>query len=135
MSNCCLKSFAWDGTPTGQVSKLGKLDTYITGTNSARAVLFVHDALGWTFPNARLLADHYAAEVDATVYVPDFFGGEVLPFEPILAGRFHEVDFAGFLSRNSREIREPEIFEAGRALRQKFKKVGAIGFCFGGWGK
>ena len=133
MSNCCLRSFAWEGTPTGQVSKLGNHDTYIAGNNSDRAVLLVHDALGWTFPNIRLLADHYAAEVDATVYVPDFFDGEVLPFEPILEGRFHEVDFAGFTSRNSREIREAEIFESASLLKQKFDKVGAIGFCFGGW--
>ncbi|KAJ9606322.1 hypothetical protein H2200_009283 [Cladophialophora chaetospira] len=133
MSTCCLKSFAWNGTPTGTTTNLGSNSTYITGTNPDRAVLLIHDALGWTFPNARLLADHYAAEIDATVYIPDFFSGEVLPFEPILAGRFHEIDFAGFLSRNTREIREPEIFAAARLLRQKFKRVGAIGFCFGGW--
>ncbi|EXJ65347.1 esterase/lipase [Cladophialophora yegresii CBS 114405] len=133
LATCCLKSFAWEDTPTGQTSTLGPLNTYIAGTNTERAILFVHDALGWTFPNARLLADHYAREVDATVYLPDFFGGETLPFEPILAGRFHEVDFTGFLERNARPIREPEIFDAARALRQQYKKVGAIGFCYGGW--
>ena len=31
----------------------------------------VHDAYGWTFTNARVLADHYANEVDATVFLPD----------------------------------------------------------------
>ena len=132
-SNCCLKSFAWEGTPTGTTSKLGTNDTYVTGTNPDRAILLVHDALGWSFPNARLLADHYAAEADATVYVPDFFAGEVLPFEPILKGRFHEVDFAGFIARNSREVREPELFNCARQLRQQYKKVGAVGFCYGGW--
>ena len=35
------------------------------------AILMVHDIFGWTFPNARLLADHYAKEADATVYLPD----------------------------------------------------------------
>ncbi|KIW94542.1 uncharacterized protein Z519_04518 [Cladophialophora bantiana CBS 173.52] len=133
MTSCCLKSFQWEGTPTGRMDKLGKSDTYITGDTADRAVLFIHDALGWTFPNARLLADHYAQEANATVYVPDFLGGEILPFEPILKGRFHEVDFVGFLNRNSREIREPEIFECARLLRAKYKKVGAIGFCYGGW--
>jgi dienelactone hydrolase len=35
------------------------------------AIIVIHDLYGWTFPNIRLLADHYAAEVGATVYVPD----------------------------------------------------------------
>jgi dienelactone hydrolase len=65
--------------------------------------------------------------------VVDFFGGEIIPFKPILEHRFDEVDLMGFLTPNSREIREPEIFEAARLLRQKHRKVGAIGFCYGGW--
>jgi dienelactone hydrolase len=133
ISDCCLKSFAWNGTPVGRADKLGSHDVYITGDNLTNAILFVHDALGWTFPNNRLLADHYAKETNATVYLPDFFAGEILPFEPILAGRFDLVDMAGFTSRNSRDIREPEIFACAKLLREKYKHIGAIGFCFGGW--
>ncbi|KAH8882881.1 dienelactone hydrolase [Thozetella sp. PMI_491] len=132
-SSCCLKAVEWDGTPVGRVGKLGENDAYITGDNPDRAVLYIHDALGWTFPNARILADHYAKEANATVYVPDFFGGTILPFEPILAGRFHEVDMKTFTANNSRDVREPEIFECARALRAKYAKVGAVGYCFGGW--
>jgi dienelactone hydrolase len=44
---------------------------YVTGSNSEVAVLVIHDLFGWTFPNIRLLADAYAEEADATVYVPD----------------------------------------------------------------
>ena len=62
-SSCCLKSFKWDGSPTGKESTLSSNPTYITGSNPNVAVLFVHDALGWTFSNARLLADHFAREV------------------------------------------------------------------------
>jgi dienelactone hydrolase len=130
---CCFQGFEWEGTPVGWVDKLAQNDTYITGGNPDVAVLLVHDMLGWTFPNARLLADHYAREANVTVYVPNFLGGEVVPFDAILNDRWHEIDLAGFGKRNSREIREPEIFECARALRAKYKKVGAIGFCFGGW--
>jgi hypothetical protein len=35
--------------------------------------MIIHDLLGWTFTNTRILADHYAEEVDATVYVPDLY--------------------------------------------------------------
>jgi dienelactone hydrolase len=119
--------------PTGRLDKLAQNDAYVTGDNSDKAVLLIHDLLGWTFPNIRLLADHYAQEVDATVYVPDFFGGEVLPSDPINKLRWHEVDVPGFMKKNCREIRGPEIFECARALRAKYKKVGAVGFCYGGW--
>lgn len=130
---CCLKGFKWEGTPTGRLDKLAQNDVYIAGDNPDRAVLLIHDLVGWTFPNVRLLADHYAQETDATVYVPDFFGGEVLPSEPINKLRWHEIDVPGFLKKNARDIREPEIFECTRALRAKYKKVGAVGFCYGGW--
>ncbi|KAL2022374.1 hypothetical protein VTK56DRAFT_5441 [Thermocarpiscus australiensis] len=140
---CCLRSNLWDGTPTGTVTTLPGTHNpaYVaypptTTTTSSRpraAILLVHDALGWTFPNARLLADRYAAEAGAAVYVPDFFGGEVLPFEPILAGRYHEVDLQGFLARNARTVREPEILGYARVLRGMYDRVGAIGFCYGGW--
>lgn len=34
-------------------------------------IMIVHDIFGWTSANTRLLADHYAKEADATVYIPD----------------------------------------------------------------
>lgn len=60
---CCLTSFQWDGTPSGREERLAGSPTYVTGDNPKAAVLYVHDALGWQFVNARLLADHYAKEV------------------------------------------------------------------------
>lgn len=133
MSECCVRGFKWKGQPTGRVGKLGNNDAYITGNNPDAAVLYVHDLLGWTFPNARLLADHFAEEAGVTVYVPDFFDGEVVDFGLILSEQFHKIDLAGIMERNSREAREPEIFGCARALREKYKTVGAIGYCYGGW--
>ncbi|KAL2813490.1 dienelactone hydrolase family protein [Aspergillus cavernicola] len=132
-SNCCLQSFAWTGTPTGRVDTIANLPSYISGNNKNAAVILISDVLGWTFPNIRLLADHYAREADVTVYVPDVFDGEVLPFEPILKGEFDKIDLPAFLERHSREKREPAIFEYARHLRAEFRKLSAIGFCYGGW--
>ncbi|KAG9229506.1 dienelactone hydrolase family protein [Amylocarpus encephaloides] len=133
ISPCCVKGFTWAGTPTGKVSKLANITTYITGDNPSISILLIHDLFGFTHPNTRLLADHYAREIGATVYVPDFFGSEILPFDKILSGDWSSLDLPGFLARNSREIREPEIFACAKALRGQFKKVGAVGFCYGGW--
>ncbi|MCJ1442277.1 MAG: hypothetical protein MMC23_002770 [Stictis urceolatum] len=133
VSSCCLEGFQWGGTLAGRIDKLADNDAYIAGSNPEAAVMLIHDLLGWSFPNTRLLADHYAREANVTVYVPDFFGGEALPFEPLLKGVWHELDVPGFMKKNTREIREPEIFECARAMRTKYKKVGAVGFCYGGW--
>jgi len=131
---CCLKGFAWNGTPTGRVEQLtDRNQAYVTGNNTDIGVLVVHDLFGWTFPNIRLLADHIANEVGATVYVPDFFDGEVLPFNDILEEKFANLNIPAFMKRNSREAREPEIFACARALRSKHAKVGAVGYCYGAW--
>lgn len=42
------------------------------------------------------------------------------------------IDVAGCVQRNSREIREPEIFACAKKLRREYNKVGAVGFCYGG---
>ncbi|KAL8371060.1 hypothetical protein RB595_001081 [Gaeumannomyces hyphopodioides] len=135
INSCCLRGFKWDGTPTGRTEKLGGNDVYVAGTNAEAGVLLVHDLFGWTFGNLRLLADQVAREADVTVYMPDLFGGEVLPSDLIAAGRFHDLDLAGFASRNGREAREPELFACARALRAErgHLRVGMFGYCYGGW--
>lgn len=66
----------------------------------------------------------------------DSFGGEVVTpamlEDPEEAKKF---DLMAFLGRHSKEIRYPEILAAATALKKEhgFKKVGAIGFCYGGW--
>jgi dienelactone hydrolase len=73
MSICCVEGSEWSGTPSGRVEKLGNHDTYVVGSNKEVAILVIHDVFGWTFTNTRLLADHYALEVNATVYLPDLY--------------------------------------------------------------
>lgn len=48
------------------------------------------------------------------------------------SGKF---DVGAFIGRNSKQIRWPEIESCARALKREhgFEKVGAMGFCFGGW--
>lgn len=70
-SDCCKTGFKWEGSPVGKETTINKNKTYVTGSNKDVAVLIVHDVFGWTLPNLRLLADHYAAEADATVYLVD----------------------------------------------------------------
>jgi hypothetical protein len=71
MNDCCTKGFKWGGEPAGHETTLADNAAYVTGSNSEAAIMVIHDVFGWTFPNIRLLADAYAAEANATVYVPD----------------------------------------------------------------
>lgn len=78
--SCCLQGFEWSGTPIGKETKFNDQTTYVTGSNKDAAILVVADLFGWTFNNIRLLADHYAKEANATVYVPDLY--DSCPPEP-----------------------------------------------------
>lgn len=156
MSSCCKSGFQWDGTPVGKETKLANLNTYVTGSNKDAAVLVIADIFGWTLTNIRLLADHYASEAGVTVYVPDLwvtpprmfgdferkrltlnsFDGEVVTPETMEdPEKFKNFDIGAFMGRHGKDIRGPEIFACAKALKQElgFKKLGAIGFCYGGW--
>jgi hypothetical protein len=64
--DCCVKAHYHKGTPVGSESKIGDLDTYVTGSKSAtKAVLMVADVWGWSLNNARVLADRYAEAIGA----------------------------------------------------------------------
>jgi len=71
MSECCKSGYKWNGSPEGREEKIGDLKTYVAGDNKDAAILIVHDVFGWTLPNVRILADHYAKEANATVYLVD----------------------------------------------------------------
>lgn len=72
MDDCCLRGFQWDAKPKGtsEIDLAGR-KCYVTGSNPDRAIMIIHDLFGWTFPNTQILADHFAEEVNATVYIPD----------------------------------------------------------------
>ena len=42
-------------------------------------------------------------------------------------------DAQAFGVRNSKEVRWPEVLACAQELRSRYKRVAAIGYCFGGW--
>ena len=44
-------------------------------------------------------------------------------------------DIPDFLARHSKTIRRQEVFACAQALKREhgFRKLGAVGFCYGGW--
>ncbi|KAI8934324.1 hypothetical protein NX059_009060 [Plenodomus lindquistii] len=130
----CKTGFKWDGTPTGKETKLDNIDTYVTGDNKERAIFIVTDLFGWTLPNIRLLADAYAKEASATVYIPDIFDGEVVhPDTMSDPERAKKFDVMAFLGRHNKDTRWSQILQHAKTLKSQYSKVGAIGFCYGAW--
>ncbi|KAL8688572.1 MAG: hypothetical protein Q9218_005551 [Villophora microphyllina] len=138
MSQCCISGFAWDGTPQGKEDRLGSTRAYITGPTEHKdaAIMIIADIFSWKFTNTRLLADHFAKDVGAPVYVPDFFDGEVVAEQTLTnPEKRKDFDISAWAARHSKDKRGPTIFEAARALKRdhKFKTVGVVGYCYGGW--
>lgn len=62
------------------------------------------------------------------------FGGEVVDPEALEDPKRREAfDLMGFLGRNSKDVRFPEITAVAKELKSQYKKVGAIGYCYGAW--
>ena len=53
--------------------------------------------------------------------------------DPVKRGKFDVRAFV--LGKNNKEIRGPEIEACAKSLKQDlgFKKIGAVGYCYGGW--
>jgi dienelactone hydrolase len=130
----CKTGFKWDGTASGKETTLGKSKAYVSGDSKDAAILILTDIFGWTLPNIRLIADHFAKESQATVYVPDLFEGEVVDPDTLSnPEKAKNFDLMGFIGRHSKDIRWPEIKEHAQTLKKQYKKVIAIGYCYGGW--
>ncbi|EUC43350.1 hypothetical protein COCMIDRAFT_38713 [Bipolaris oryzae ATCC 44560] len=116
LSKCCIEGKLWDGEPVGEKrSAQAKRATYL------ETILKLH-------------ADQYAKEVNTTVYMLDFYGGEVLPAEFLKdMSQLRKVDLPGVMVRSSKETREPELLRFATELGSQYNRVGAISFCRGGW--
>lgn len=147
MSDSYTSGIQWDAAPKGREEHIANSKTYVTGSNEDRAIIIIHNVAGWTYKTLRRLADAFAAEVDATVYIPDFFkdapfpsheliGEHPTPGKPFDVMDFMQNNYAAvgqFALANTKDIRRDEIFAVAEAVKAKHKSVGVAGYCWGGW--
>lgn len=155
MGACCLSGAVHSGTPQGHESTIGGLPTYISepaNKSKAKTVVFIVDIFGWKFKNVRLLADQYA-KAGFYCYIPDVHEGDSLPIEflqsvepplktkeqeGLIAKAKETVDVMAtlgpWLAKHREGVAEPLISGFIDAVRnlEGTKKIGAIGFCWGG---
>jgi len=155
VSECCLSGSVHEGTPMGTVETIDNLKTYVAAPkdgSKAKSIVFLVDIFGWEFKNVRLLADNYA-KAGFYCYIPDVHQGDALPIsflqsvEPPLKTReqLTLVDKAKntatvgttlgpWLVKHREAVTKPLVDSFIKTVRADpgTKKVGAIGFCWGG---
>ncbi|KAF1943076.1 hypothetical protein EJ02DRAFT_453785 [Clathrospora elynae] len=142
------------GQPKGTEELIHGLNTYVIGNRTTpRATIVVYsDIFGLSLPNNKLIADAYAASGEYLVYLPDFFKGDpvalkiadvLLPVDAAKQSTFAKYtgilanipSFVMWKTRHGQVETERVCMEFLGELRKaipKERKIGMVGFCWGG---
>jgi len=137
-STCCTVGVKHDGEPTGTSTKITDgIEAYIAEpkgktVHKDTAILFLPDVIG-IWQNSQLIADQYAANGYYTL-IPDLFNGDAMTLN-----RPEGFDFQAWLTKgtggnnpHTYEAVDPIVEKSIKWLQEKgFKKIGAVGYCFG----
>lgn len=119
--------------PDPETNPLPKVNTYLTypkdNKTPEKAILFLTDIFG-IFPNAQLLADDFANSGYLTV-MPDLFQGDQISVADMESGK---ADLGAWLPKHQTSVVDPVIEKTIKYVRETLgvKKIGAVGYCFGG---
>ncbi|ETN38874.1 uncharacterized protein HMPREF1541_06915 [Cyphellophora europaea CBS 101466] len=150
----CIKGTIHEGQPKGKEETIHGLNTYVVGNRTdPRGIIVVYsDIFGIPLPNNRLIADAYAANGEWLVYLPDFFKGDPVALKvadtliPVDAGKQSALSkytgmlamMPSFLMWSQRHKFAPtdkicmDFLRALRLATPKTRKIGMVGFCWGG---
>ncbi|KGO73417.1 Dienelactone hydrolase [Penicillium italicum] len=130
---CCASGFKHEGTPVGETKNINGIETYIAypkdNKTPEKAIVFLSDIYG-IYINAQLLADEFANNGYLTI-VPDLFHGDKMNLSDLQSGK---VDLSAWLSNHQVSSAEPVVESTIKYARETLgvKKIGAVGYCFGG---
>jgi dienelactone hydrolase len=87
MTDCCTKGTLHEHTGSVEEGTFGGKPAYIARPSvpTEKAVVYVSDVFGWKLPNARVIADKFAAEGFLCV-IPDVLDGDWLPLDAFNSG-------------------------------------------------
>ncbi|PBP18573.1 alpha/beta-hydrolase [Diplocarpon rosae] len=136
-STCCTIGVRHEGAPSGKLIKFENIEGYVaeaTGKtiHTDTAILFLPDVIGiWN--NSKLMADQYAANGYYTL-MPDLFYGDQLSLN-----RPADFDIMAWVTKGTGgnnphtwEAVDPIVEKSIKYLQdQGYKKIGAVGYCFG----
>ncbi|KAK0383349.1 hypothetical protein NLU13_9262 [Sarocladium strictum] len=150
----CIKGSIHRGLPQGKEEMIHGLNTYVIGNSeNPRGIIVIYsDGFGLGLPNNKLIADSYAKSGEWLVYLPDFFKGDAMGLKladiaiPIDKSQQSSLSYyTGLLAhvptmvawnlRNKFEPTNKTCMDFLKALREQTplkKKIGIVGFCWGG---
>ncbi|OBT53763.1 hypothetical protein VE04_05044 [Pseudogymnoascus sp. 24MN13] len=155
----CLTGYMKTEKPTGTVSTIHGLETYVaTPPNAPKGlIVMIPDIFGWETNNSRLLADSLSQDGDFLVYLPDFMNGTAPPpgtmelmdsllgpspslattifYKPVWAVQFASAAIP-FLARDRDAVVRQRIYDFHHAVRSDPSTahlgLGSAGYCWGG---
>jgi dienelactone hydrolase len=136
MSLCkdCVKGVTHEGTPKGTWAKIGGVESYVATPSGEypkdKVILFLADVFGPQLPNARLLADDFAANGLKTI-IPDYLNGDPIPADALNPGSNFSI--ADWFPNHTQEKTRPTLDKVVKALKEEgVTSFAATGYCFGG---
>ncbi|KAF8991057.1 Alpha/Beta hydrolase protein [Cyathus striatus] len=134
----CIKGVVLPGDPTGSMQTDGSYLASGPGT-SYKAVVLLTDVFGLAIKNPKIMADEFAKQLECDVWVPDMFDGQP-PFRvdqlklPERQFIYTVIVSLPRLIRSRPAVVQTRIetFLAKIKSEKGYKKIGAVGYCFGG---
>lgn len=125
-SKCCAVKFDHEGTPTGSLSQVAGLETYVTGDKHGndKVIVILTDIFGHKLKNTQLVADQLSELSDMKVVIPDILKGEPL----------NDLSKLGeWIQNHSVEITSPIVKNFLSEFKKTYNvsKLFAVGYCFG----
>ncbi|KAL5314397.1 hypothetical protein ACEPPN_018823 [Leptodophora sp. 'Broadleaf-Isolate-01'] len=131
----CLSGVLTDTNSTGKFETVGGINTYLAyppgkSKKTDIAILYLTDIFGVTLINNRLLADSLAL-AGYFVVEPDLFNGDPIGIDQLGDPSFN---MTAWRERHPPEAIDAIVTSTIAAMRGKLgvKKIGAVGYCFGG---
>ncbi|KIJ17903.1 hypothetical protein PAXINDRAFT_175627 [Paxillus involutus ATCC 200175] len=153
----CNKGYILEGTPSGTITKVNGVDAYfVSGAppdpSKSIAIVLLTDAFGLALVNSKIIADKISKELACDVWVPDLFNGQpfldpdgmeaqLLPDRPgpwpvwdQIRLYIRIIGSLPTIFRSRPSVVDPRAAEFIKTIREKNKygKIGGVGYCFGG---
>ena len=135
---CCTIGVTHEGEAKGSIKNIGNTPAYFSypeSKDTSTAILILPDVIGHEFINAQLIADQFAAN-GYFVVMPDLFEGD-----PVKLNRPEGFDIMQWIQKGGPEGKghmagqvDPIVEATIKHIKEELgvKKIGAVGYCFGG---